>query len=324
MSQWYVKDLSKMTGVSVQTLHHYDRIHLLKPSLRLANGYRVYSEKDLLKLQQIIALKFFGFELSQIKTLLSTSESTLEHLLDQAKVLEHKANTLLDASKTLKQIISDVADDKFIPWETIIKLIEVYRMTEQLDHVWVKEIFTPDELKQYAEFEAELKANSTAEQKATFEKNWANLVAEINKNLGNDPKSVIGIALGKQCMMLINGLYGKKYAHLRTKIFEKGFAEGKGLEEIGATPEMIAWLDKAMDAYWRDRIYGILNKVGTGVSDETIFKLWHEVLEDMYGDDNTRKKEIYDIALTDEKISEKAKEWLKTLRELTIINRHLL
>ena len=59
MTHWYVKTLSKLTGVSVQTLHHYDRIDLLKPSLRLSNGYRVYSEKDLLQLQQIIALKFF-------------------------------------------------------------------------------------------------------------------------------------------------------------------------------------------------------------------------------------------------------------------------
>lgn len=38
MAQWYVKDLSKLTGVSVQTLHHYDRINLLKPSVRLPNG----------------------------------------------------------------------------------------------------------------------------------------------------------------------------------------------------------------------------------------------------------------------------------------------
>lgn len=58
------KRLSKLTGVSVQTLHHYDRIGLLKPSLRLSNGYRIYSKKDLLRLQQIVVLKFFGFELS--------------------------------------------------------------------------------------------------------------------------------------------------------------------------------------------------------------------------------------------------------------------
>ena len=61
MIQWYVKDISKLTGVSVQTLHHYDHFGLLQPSIRLPNGYRVYSEKDLLKLQQIIALKYFGF-----------------------------------------------------------------------------------------------------------------------------------------------------------------------------------------------------------------------------------------------------------------------
>jgi DNA-binding transcriptional MerR regulator len=67
MAHWFVKDLSRLTSVSVQTLHHYDRIGLLHPSDRMPNGYRVYTEKDLLKLQQIIALKYFGFELQQIK-----------------------------------------------------------------------------------------------------------------------------------------------------------------------------------------------------------------------------------------------------------------
>jgi DNA-binding transcriptional MerR regulator len=314
MTEWYVKDLSKLTGVSVQTLHHYDRIDLLKPSLRLSNGYRVYSENDLLQLQQIIALKFFGFELSKIKALLTGSVGALEHFSVQAKVLEQKANTLLDASKALKSIISDVNDDKSIPWETIIKLIEVYRMTKQLEHSWVKEIFTPDELKQYVAFETELKTNSTPEQKAAFEKDWANLVTEISEHLNNDPKSAIGIAIGEKCMMWINRVYGKKYAHLRTKKFEKGFAEGKGLEEVGLTPEIVSWMDKAIDAYWRKRIYGILNKVDSSISEEAIFKLWNEVLDDMYGDDNARKNEIYDIVLADEKVSEKAKKWLKTVR----------
>lgn len=324
MTQWYVKDLSKLIGVSVQTLHHYDRIDLLKPSVRLPNGYRVYSEKDLLQLQQIIALKFFGFELTQIKALLTDNKGALEHFSVQAKLLEQKANTLLDASNTLKSIISDVVDGKSIPWKTIIKLIEVYRMTQQLEHSWVKEIFTPEELKQYATFEAELKTNSTPEQKAAFEKNWVNLVDEMKRNLDKDPTSAIGIALGKKCMDWLNKVYGKKYAHLRTKKFEKGFAEGKGLSEVGLTPEIVSWMDKAFDAYWRDRIYGILNQVDSGVPDETIFKLWKEALDDMYGEDNPRKKEIYDLALADEKVSIKAKEWLKTLRDLVAANRHLL
>lgn len=106
----------------------------------------------------------------------------------------------------------------------------------------------------------------------------------------------------------------KKYAHLRTKKFEKGFGEGKGLEEVGLTPEIVSWMDKAMDAYWRDRIYGILNQVGSGTSDETVLKLWQDVLDDMYGEEDSRKNAIYDIVLSDEKVSKKAKEWLKTIR----------
>lgn len=312
MTEWYVKDLSKLTGISVQTLHHYDRIHLLKPSLRLANGYRVYSEKDLLLLQQIIALKFFGFPLTQIKALLSVKADMLQSFSTQAQLLEQKANTLFEASNALKNIVSDVKNDKSIPWETIIKLIEVYRMTQQLEHSWVKEIFTPEELKQYAAFEADLKSNSTAVQKAAFERNWFSLVEEIKKNLNNDAKSTIGIALGKKCMELINGLYGKKYAHLRTKKFEKGFSEGKGLEETGLTPEIVAWLDQAIDAYWRDRIYAILAKVGT-MSSSDVAHLWEEVLDDMYGEDEARKKALFDIVIHDKNVSSDVIKWLKSL-----------
>ena len=59
--QWYIKEFSQLTKVSVRMLHHYDKVGLLKPSVRLLNGYRLYSEKDMLKLQQIIVLKSFGF-----------------------------------------------------------------------------------------------------------------------------------------------------------------------------------------------------------------------------------------------------------------------
>jgi hypothetical protein len=74
-------------------------------------------------------------------------------------------------------------------------------------------------------------------------------VDEIKRNLGKDPESTIGIAIGKKCMDWINGVYGKKYAHLRTKKFEKGFVEGNGLGEVGLTPEIVSWMDKAKDAY---------------------------------------------------------------------------
>ena len=314
MTQWYVKDLSKLTGISVQTLHHYDRVDLLKPSVRLANSYRVYSEKDLVRLQQIIALKFFGFELSQIKSFLSDDSSALQNLSAQARFLEQKANTLLSASKALNSIISDVTEDKSIPWETIIQLIEVYRMSEQLEHSWVKEIFTPAELKQYVEFEKEFKGNKTPEQKAAFEQKQQILLNEIKNNMDQDPSSQTGILIGGKYMDWVNGIYGKKYAHLRTKKWEQGFGEGKGLDEIGLTPEIMAWLEKALDAYWRDRVSAILEQVGT-IPSSNVLALWNEMLDEMYGNELERKKIIIDLVLKDDSVSSVAKAWLRSLSQ---------
>jgi len=310
MTQWYVKELSKLTQVSVQTLHHYDRIDLLAPSVRLANGYRSYSEKDLLKLQQIIALKFFGFELSQIKTLLSADVDMIDHFSVQAQFLEEKAKTLLEASQTLKKIISDCGRDKSIPWETIIKLIEVYRMTQQLEKTWAGKALSQEEMKQYASFERDLKTKFTADDQKIFEQSWDNLVKEVNANLKNNPVSDIGIALGKRCMDWVNSLYGNEYSALRTAIWEKGFKGGHIGAEHNLSPEAIAWLDKAMDAYYRNRIYDVLNQVETQ-SHEVVLKQWEELLTDMYGNEQAPMNELFSEAMKDDKVSQAAKNWLK-------------
>jgi len=180
-------------------------------------------------------------------------------------------------------------------------------MIQKLDHAWVKEIFTLDGLRQYATFETELKANVTSEKKAAFEKNWADLVADIKHNIYKDPTSAIGITLGEKCMVLINDLYGKKYIHLRTKIFEKGLGEEKRLKKVGLSPAMVSWLEKATNTYWQNRIRTIFEQVGTMPSD-MILKLRNEALDDMYGQDAEYKKIVREKALADVKVSEKAKE----------------
>jgi DNA-binding transcriptional MerR regulator len=310
MTQWYVKELSKLTQVSVQTLHHYDRIGLLEPSVRLANGYRLYSEKDLLKLQQIIALKFFGFELSQIKTLLSTDVDMIDHFSVQSQFLEEKAKTLFEASQALKNIISECSRDKSIPWETIIKLIEVYRMTQQLEKTWAGKVLSQEELKQYASFEQDLKTKFTAHEQKMFEQSWDDLVNEVNANLKKDPTSELGITLGKRCMDWVNSLYGIEYAALRTAIWEKGFQGGHIGAEHNLSPESIIWLDKAMDAYYRNRIYNVLNQVETHPH-EIVLKQWEELLTDMYGENQTPMNALFNEAMNDDKISQAAKNWLK-------------
>jgi DNA-binding transcriptional MerR regulator len=64
---WKVGELAQATGLTVRTLHHYDRIGLLKPSARNAGGHRLYREADVVTLYRIIALRGLGLRLDQIR-----------------------------------------------------------------------------------------------------------------------------------------------------------------------------------------------------------------------------------------------------------------
>src|SRR3981081_4194705 len=69
-----VKQVSRMSGVSVRTLHFYDETDLLKPARQGPNGYRFYEEPQLLTLQQILFYRELGFELKQIKEILGRAD----------------------------------------------------------------------------------------------------------------------------------------------------------------------------------------------------------------------------------------------------------
>lgn len=119
--------------------------------------------------------------------MLNSDVDMIDHFSVQSQFLEEKAKTLFEAHKTLKKIISDCSRDKSVPWETIIKLIEVYRMTQQLEKTWAGKVLSQEELKQYATFEQDLKTKFTADEQKIFEKSWDDLVTEVNANLKKRP-----------------------------------------------------------------------------------------------------------------------------------------
>lgn len=67
---YQVKQVAELSGVSVRTLHHYDQLGLLSPSARSQAGYRLYSDGDLLRLQQILVNRELGLSLEEIRKLL--------------------------------------------------------------------------------------------------------------------------------------------------------------------------------------------------------------------------------------------------------------
>ena len=71
-----INEVSKITGVSLRTLHYYDKIGLLVPA-KLENGYRVYSNDDLNKLQKILFYKYLNFKLSDIANIIENNNDSL-------------------------------------------------------------------------------------------------------------------------------------------------------------------------------------------------------------------------------------------------------
>lgn len=86
-----IKQVSKLSGASVRTLQYYDNIHLLTPS-RTESSYRLYSDEDIAKLQQILFLKELGFSLKEIRGLISRPD--FDH-----RLIFHKQKELLCAQR---------------------------------------------------------------------------------------------------------------------------------------------------------------------------------------------------------------------------------
>ena len=85
MRHYTVRQLAKLAGVSVRTLHHYDRLNLLKPSVRTEARYRLYGPVELLRLQQILFYKELDFSLHEIRELLEDPAFNLVAALQSHK-----------------------------------------------------------------------------------------------------------------------------------------------------------------------------------------------------------------------------------------------
>src|SRR5271169_5201388 len=101
-----VKQVAKMSGVSVRTLHFYDETGLLKPAHRGANGYRFYEEAQLLTLQQILFYRELGFELKQIKQILGRADfEKVAALQSHRKVLQQNLGRVRKLIETVDKTL---------------------------------------------------------------------------------------------------------------------------------------------------------------------------------------------------------------------------
>ncbi|BDX07107.1 MerR family transcriptional regulator [Planctobacterium marinum] len=95
-----VSQVSEMTGVSVKALHYYHEKQLLVPFRQPSNGYRIYTESHLIRLQQILIYRELDFGVDEIKSLLNAEEHSVLQLLASQKSL------LLERQRTISKMIN--------------------------------------------------------------------------------------------------------------------------------------------------------------------------------------------------------------------------
>lgn len=192
-------------GVTVRTLHYYDRLGLLKPSGRTEGGYRLYAECDFARLEQIVTLKFIGFPLKQIKDLLEGKAFDLTTTLRlQRKILEEKRRHLelaIQAIKDAERAMRSRAPRHKPDWEMFRKIIEVINMQQNWE--WVNKYYTEEQL-------AQLKKRWSPELQEKAQRDWAALISEVEAAVGagTDPASEEARALAGRWQKLIEGFTG--------------------------------------------------------------------------------------------------------------------
>jgi DNA-binding transcriptional MerR regulator len=169
-----IREFAALAGVTVKALHHYDRLGLLKPS-RTDAGYRVYCERDLETLEQIVALKFLGIPLKEIGLVLKRPALKLPSALRlQRQALEDRRELLSRAIHVIRAAEESIAFGRAADLDLLKQIIEVIDMQDGISV-----------MKKYYSEEAWELHRRYYEQGPSPE--WKDLYRDAQALLGNDP-----------------------------------------------------------------------------------------------------------------------------------------
>ena len=199
-----IKEFAELAGITVRALHHYDRLGLLKPR-RTRAGYRMYSVPDLERLEQIVALKFLGIPLKQIKVLLGRDALELRDALRvQRRALEEKRRLLEDAICAIQEAETSIKPGQQPDTALLKKIIEVIEMQNNSD--WAKKYYSEDALETIEQ--GRQKWSPELQERVT--KEWTDLFRDVEAAIAREenPASEAAKALGVRWKKLVEGFTG--------------------------------------------------------------------------------------------------------------------
>lgn len=144
MQKFYsISEFAKKSTISTRMLRYYDTKGLLTPSYRNKLGYRMYTNKDLVRLQYILALKFLGFSLTEIKFYINNSSDELKEVLSQQRMMMKdkivQIETVICAIDETEKLLQENQND----YQAIVEVIKSVQM--ELKPAWMSKYLSSDE-----------------------------------------------------------------------------------------------------------------------------------------------------------------------------------
>ncbi len=121
-------EFAKMAHVSVRTIRYYDKQNILKPTYITDYGARFYSHEDLVRLQQILLLKYLGFSLDDIREITiddSNSQMLLNSLNMQLKLVQDRIEQMQMVEKAIKDTTTALTKEHHVDWSQMLELIHL-------------------------------------------------------------------------------------------------------------------------------------------------------------------------------------------------------
>lgn len=248
---YLIRQFATLTGVTVRTLHHYDRLGLLSPTQRTESGYRLYTTDDLVRLERIMVLRYIGIPLRQIVDILSDprqSEQDIATLLQtQAIILRERRDHITRVIRAVEKAGQSLDAARTPDWQLFQSIVKEVSMQENTE--WSKKYYS--EAAQQAieqrkhEWSPELQEKVTAQWKEMF----AKVEAALAKDL--DPASAEAQQLAAQWQKLVEGFTGgnrEVQKGLNAMYEDQQNWPQSTQQQYAIKPELMDFIRKAMNA----------------------------------------------------------------------------
>lgn len=194
-----VGELAEKMGTTVRTLQFYDKEGLLKPSGHSEGGRRLYTNKDMVKLHQILSMKYLGFSLEDIKSRLislDTPEQVATILREQSTNIREKIANLTEALLAIQVLQEEIKHMNKVDFNKYAEIIELLRRKNE--HYWVIKFFDDRTL-------AHIKKRFTEKSANELITKWQSLCDEIAvlKSRGETPESVKGQKIAEEWWSMV-------------------------------------------------------------------------------------------------------------------------